>query len=518
MCSHNFDNSVCINCGLKCPHDTTNERVIGVQWIWKDNGDGTCSHVRKETFWVTCSQCYQDLEDKIVETPKETFPHNYENNACTRCGAANTCTHDKYVNEWGEGNSLHDGKPVDQTYHTYTVVREDFKTCTICGQMIPGSMVRTVLGTATERHTYMNGNNACAVCGYVSTCSHAQTHEKSWVNGGDSVSLDDYSHRRTGEKATRKICDICGVEEVSMHNGADSVVENHYFNGNNICVFCYHECQHPAADLQDEFTADNSKTTWTDNGNGTCTKTQVGTLKKVCTICGMTASENQNATQAEAPQAHVFSNGACENCGAAQPAPVIPAVFVTATPAPKATPVPRMYYPQQSMHGIQVNQAADPAETMVQALDALDAAGSNVEVTIVGADQAMAAIALPAQEQQAFQQVSVKEKMLLTFTLLGLDDLVQDVMQNDPALLSAEAQQLRSAILDRLNQMTDAEKAALNRMLEQTFYKTTLLVDGVAVEYFTIDLKITENGQTRYERYGFRQTSTGWELNQLAIR
>ena len=64
--------------------------------------------------------------------------------------------------------------------------------------------------------------------------------------------------------------------------------------------------------------------------------------------------------------------------------------------------------------------------------------------------------------------------------------------------------------------MSEEEKAALKEQMLKSFPVEKVIVGGVEYEYFAIELKVTIDGEERYERYGFREENGEWFLTSLA--
>ena len=107
---------------------------------------------------------------------------------------------------------------------------------------------------------------------------------------------------------------------------------------------------------------------------------------------------------------------------------------------------------------------------------------------------------------------------MVALSALGFQDMIRAALEENPDLLSADAQALMGAIDERIAAMTPEEREALTKLLEELFVQENVVIDGEEYTCFCIDLVITRDGEKTYQRYAFRQDDEGqWILCQIAI-
>ena len=152
----------------------------------------------------------------------------------------------------------------------------------------------------------------------------------------------------------------------------------------------------------------------------------------------------------------------------------------------------------------------------VPAAEAIEALGESLEeeakqgavIEIVNLD-----LVLEADEMDALEELPVKEQLLVMLFAIGPTDFV-----DQDTALSEQAAQLVQSITERISKMTAAEKKAFEDLIALTFPVETIVIDGVAYDFFVIDVEIKDGDTDKVERYGFRKDDDGqWILTQLNL-
>ena len=275
-----FETGTC-TCGNTCKH-------VGVQKV-VDNGNGTHN--------VVCPTCKEVLG---------TAEHSYDKDGKCACGA---------VKPEEPGTTY---IPVDTTHHRVHTVDQN-------GKVTYDEVAACVFETGT------------CICG--NTCNHVGvqkvvdngdgTHNVVCPTCGEILDKAEHSYDKDGKCACGAekpvtVCDHVNQYAVDNHNGTCSYVckdcnavidtQAHvYYDGETKCARC--GAEEPACDHMGQhfkFVANNN-----------------GTHNVLCADCGAVVSENVPCT---------YVDGKCQQCGAAQPAPV-PTPDPVPTPGSSVSPV-----------------------------------------------------------------------------------------------------------------------------------------------------------------------------------
>ena len=66
-----------------------------------------------------------------------------------------------------------------------------------------------------------------------------------------------------------------------------------------------------------------------------------------------------------------------------------------------------------------------------------------------------------------------------------------------------------------MDNMTQQERKEFNKVLEELFPITKVVIDGVEYEWFQFEIQVEDGDTVRIERYGFRLEDGEWILSRL---
>ena len=117
-----------------------------------------------------------------------------------------------------------------------------------------------------------------------------------------------------------------------------------------------------------------------------------------------------------------------------------------------------------------------------------------------------------------FSELPVSEQVLVLLSAIGYQDEIDHYLTENELALSGDALALAASISDRVAAMTDEDRAAHTALVEEFFPVETITANGAECEFAVIELKITIDGVTHYERYGFcPDESNGWYFHSLSV-
>ena len=140
------------------------------------------------------------------------------------------------------------------------------------------------------------------------------------------------------------------------------------------------------------------------------------------------------------------------------------------------------------------------------------AAGGNgadsvvVIVTFKNADQL-----LDPEEMARFNRLTVKDRMLVFQRVLGFGVKPEDPKDE----MSDDAKALLADVETRLAEMSDAEKAEREKLIDRLFLPRLIVVDKAEHESVGIELIIDRGGEKSYERYTFFDDEGEWKLYRI---
>lgn len=523
---------VCVQCGAKntCTH--SNVEKDGEEWADEkiEYYDEKChKHSWHRYDHYVCATCGQHIEDRDMGDFSDLEHHYYVDGVCESCGYKNTCAHGETVQRDVQLDAV--WKKIDDKTHTITVTYQKNTYCLICGICLNEGDTYTVITNGNHEYVY---GGACE-CGYTAstadpeTCKHEnqETFDSEWVR--DLEVVDAKTHRQICHVDRITVCVDCGTELKREEQPNRVDVEEHYFVDGVCRCGAENTCKHPTKDTElDGYFMDAKPLNATEH---TARYERWDIL--VCAACGEELGVTNYRIE-EVTEPHEYSDGVCALCGYEQPATPVPYIpEVITTPAPTTRPATRnattatvTAAPTEApAEVVNIQFTEDTAvETLrgvdlandVPAAEAIEALGESLEeeakqgavIEIVNLD-----LVLEADEMDALEELPVKEQLLVMLFAIGPTDFV-----DQDTALSEQAAQLVQSITERVSKMTAAEKKAFEDLIALTFPAETIVIDGVAYDFFVIDVEIKDGDTDKVERYGFRKDDDGqWILTQLNL-
>ena len=514
-----------------------------------------------------CPDCGEYVNrKKSAAEHEEEESHSFENGVCTDCGYVNTCTHPNPKTDREYATTDVNIVAINDRLHKMNVVADEYTWCPDCGETLnvkPLGVVRTTIDTH-----YYDENHVCEGCGYKNTCTHpaADRETEDWYSSWNTenyniVATDADYHYINVTRATKEVrCKICGevVDEVVVTNQKIGI--GHSFDDDTgECWECGYKkaaCQH-ANKVVYEVPEYMFGATVEDVGSDDYHVLAGDRLYKLtdCADCGTRIDEEEIYGDYTRQKPHEYYNDVCLVCGHVKSAPtptptptpipspaptaeptveptteptVVPTVEPTAAPTAEPTAAPTakpasdddseaddgpqtvlVYEPVDenvAFNGIVVADHPAMAEALETVGESLD--GENVEITIPGVEKL-----LDAAEMVRFNQLSVKDRLLVTLSALGYADALGD----SGDAMSADAKALTDDVATRMANLTADEKQALLDVIAADFPAVPVTVDGQTYEGFSIDVVIDRAGSKTYERYTFYKDGSQWILYGIEV-
>ena len=523
------DKGQCWDCGYQCAHTNTSFAYDEVEST-EIKGITAKTHTVVEhlVLQYVCEACQMPAGS---ETRENTYTENHdfdENDVCTVCGYQNVCLHPNTTEndieyDWEytiiDANKHH----IKKTFVTQTV-------CVTCGQVLKESA--PFVDEFDEPHYFENNECWCGQKAVEGECAHANTHEEFNSEVVSYEKIDANTHKLTQQDYTRIVCNACGTI-IKETDGETSTIQEPHEYSNGVCS-CgqVNACTHPnGAEVETQDYLPDSGTPLNASQHHVVREYYD---RHFCPICGETLSWSNHRVE-EKDEPHAFGeDGLCWICGYEQPATPVPYIpEVITTPAPTTRPATR----NATTATVTAAPTEAPAEVMnieftedtavetlrgvdlandVPAAEAIEALGESLEeeakqgavIEIVNLD-----LVLEADEMDALEELPVKEQLLVMLFAIGPTDFV-----DQDTALSEQAAQLVQSITERISKMTAAEKKAFEDLIALTFPVETIVIDGVAYDFFVIDVEIKDGDTDKVERYGFRKDDDGqWILTQLNL-
>ena len=493
--------------------------------------------------------------------------HYFEDGACIYCGYANTCTHPEFETIYYYDTEDHPAtySDPDQTGHAVTGYAVVVHECTTCLEIT--TELETEISTRREQHVY-GSDGVCYLCGYQNPCTHPNQVDEGrtliYITG-ESVCLDKESHEVTAYYGEEYSCPDCGYSWTVMEKEPTTQILPHeYFDG--YCGYCGYFCPHDG--LGSQVTKENLVySNPTAEGHSVSYQEVTTTL---CADCGWTRVKTQDVTLQEM---HQLVDGKCELCGYAEekpqeptaeptvvptqaptteptteptqqptqaptaeptqpsPTPVVtPApeedeedeapvrpvstATPTATPAPTATPEPVFTQAPENevVHGVKVEDRLPMVDTMLTVVSTIVTERATSQIQIVNFDKI-----LTVEENTVITQMKPQEQLLTFLAVIGIDTKEDGALARAQTEISEEALAVQLQIKQRIDAMSEADRAAFEASLAEYFPVETIVVDGQEYSWFTIDLEIRDGDTIRIERYGFRLEDGEWIFAKLEI-
>lgn len=375
-------------------------------------------------------------------------------------------------------------------------------------------------------------------------CAHKQLkREYSEIEKEWAVDNKDGTHTWHVTQHYQDICQKCGKVAATGIEETVGQPEKHLFDETGLCEGCGYQCLHVEFDHQ--LGTEILSQVCQDNGDGTHTTTNTVAFKDVCKECGILVKEGtEDAAQPAA--AHVFDEkGVCKDCGYACPH--------TGETMAKDTELKAEYKNRSGRHHTKVStvrhetlcadcqavldswdeteeteekhkynkkgkcvcgrkeekeeetKPADPE--MIETLFKLGAelqAKPGTQVEILYMDEL-----LTDSELEALKALPLSDQLMTALCVCGFDTNVSASGRLSPA-----AAALFGDIRSRLYAMSREEWFEFQKVLDARFPDSVITIDNVNYDAFTLDLKVTENGAERVDRYSFRLAGNTWRLTQ----
>ena len=311
------DEGVCLDCGHvnTCKHPNKWQRIWDyVQGSWKDDGNGRThtAEATREYTW-SCDDCGMRGTEKEEPTTR-TELHTFSNGVCTKCGAAETCKHEKLVQkseEYEGGEWKDDGNGAT---HSRTTTLVQSAVCDICGQVVRNVLKENVV--QTEKHVSDDGDT-CGVCGAGMTCKHANVYEGiEYAEGDTAKDNGDGTHTFTKKIIRVTRCKDCDFVKRTNTDEVVTYTENHEIGRTSgkcaACGYVPGKCEHKNTRTRIShrtgqfYPSADGKTHWRNADVLEVT---------VCADCGLNLSSKVLQTNVE-ERVHSFEEGGiCRRCG-----------------------------------------------------------------------------------------------------------------------------------------------------------------------------------------------------------
>ena len=311
------DEGVCLDCGHvnTCKHPNKWQRIWDyVQGSWKDDGNGRThtAEATREYTW-SCDDCGMRGTEKEEPTTR-TELHTFSNGVCTKCGAAETCKHEKLVQkseEYEGGEWKDDGNGAT---HSRTTTLVQSAVCDICGQVVRNVLKENVV--QTEKHVSDDGDT-CGVCGAGMTCKHANVYEGIEYAGGDTAKDNgDGTHTFTKKIIRVTRCKDCDFVKRTNTDEVVTYTENHEIGRTSgkcaACGYVPGECEHKNTRIR----ISHRTGQFYPSADGKMHWRNADVLEvTVCADCGLNLSSKVLQTDVE-ERVHSFEEGGiCRRCG-----------------------------------------------------------------------------------------------------------------------------------------------------------------------------------------------------------
>lgn len=505
---HRYDaDGVCENCGHACSH--ANAKYDDTYYLMVGDAVKIDEYRHKETDVIYdlyfCPDCSSYLHLNESAPAEYVFYHNYIDGVCDGCGAVNTCTH-PHTSVFGDEYEDVTVVSFDKDQHTVSCGKYvGYRQCDVCLETI--ETITKSEYTLTERHLFEDG--VCTVCGY--TCPH-----ESFTTGSNHMLKGVISHDATGhtikaDTYTYRACDDCDYFDEETTGTDVTLTENHEFY-NGFCTICgeRNTCTHPTTKTTYGYTEDVTVLNKTDTTH--TLHAAVAYPYVVCTVCDETISREAPKTDFTWTEEHYFDRqtGICYDCDYKKPAssggssasetqPSKPKTVVVTTedaPAPVLEPAA---------------QAVTAAQAMNNLTSIIEQTQQSSSVVIAGAQELMT-----DGEYEKLSALPTNEQVYVVLSSIGLRDIVESALASSGAALSANGQALMAEVSARLTTATGEEKAAIEETLKAYFPTEQIVLNGVSVKVYVVELIVETNGAQTVRRFGFYQTATGaWTLEEL---
>ncbi len=515
--------------GVYRPVDSEKHRYSGHKEIQE-----RCAHCNQLLGWIDEGGYVSEEEPHEVD----------ENGVCTLCEA---CTHintTSYTNSYDETY-----EPVDNKVHN--VISDVYETivCNQCGAMLKED---EYVGKDTKEAAHRYSEGVCLDCEHENTCEH-ENIEIVVVRKGGYQQIDSEKHLYYGDQTTRERCTACSALLGWIDEGGYVEEEEaHEFDADGKCPCGYETEVDPNRTEMNETGWITGGTVNVRAGAGT-DYDRIGSVyfaNELHIVASVTNDKGEvwyefdyegtkgyvrsdlitfageptrRPTAAPTPKPTAKPTAAPTAVPTAEPT-AAPTAEPTAVPVVEPTAEPAAEVPAQSIvDEVLVEQLVNEEKPMIEAVIAvLDQIIPETEdetevitVQIVNIEKVVT-----EEEKAVLDTLSVKEQMLVLLSSIGHKEAVEAVLNDEESELtiSEEAQNMMTAIEQRIAAMTEEEKTAFETMLLESFPVVEIeLEDGTKCQYFAIELLREQDGEQIIERFGFRydDETEGWIFMKL---
>jgi len=338
---HSFSGNVCRTCGYERDCDHANTRVSygysnGVNCVRKD--EKVHVGIFDQYAYSFCETCDVLVGRELVQSGVESEQEHVflSDGYCMTCGCANTCTHESGTAADEGYRNYAQELTVSADGHTFIAEKFTLTYCPVCGVTLGETTEENV--SVNEPHK-LNSKGVCIICGYAG--GEICLHENATQTGGNQKNKTvadngNGTHTRAFDVYWEFRCDDCGAEfetyiergeETEAHVAGSSptvctvcggaMCARHYYR-DGACIRCGYEndCAHAGATFQKD--GRNENTVFTDNGDGTHTRTFDVYHFYTCPECEEAyAIYVEQGTETEE---HEYPNGVSCPCGKEKPA------------------------------------------------------------------------------------------------------------------------------------------------------------------------------------------------------
>ncbi|MDO5377035.1 MAG: hypothetical protein Q4G52_01750, partial [Clostridia bacterium] len=307
--AHGTD-GVCVYCGAACVHSYAGGicSVCGAACVHPSYSDGRCT--------VCGVSCIHRYENSVCTVCGYACQHSYVNGVCEFCGK-NECEHTGLMTTQIYDNRRISGSDEKYHYMTYDLYMADY--CGICQRIVGEKKLVQADCESRENHYYLNGENACYICGHVSECTHEVTEEQTYWAAVEVLGKDENGHQVRADLMKDTVCLDCGkhVKVETLESGI-VITESHgsaIVDGTcYICGYTMAQCDHPETEktVYYDWTGVVSK----DESGHTMKGTKVTETR--CLVCG-DCFESVRENDQTVTEPHNFYLDRCADCGYINP-------------------------------------------------------------------------------------------------------------------------------------------------------------------------------------------------------
>ena len=494
-----------------------------VDWVVSDPesfhavslGDGFHQITSKEKYRTVCMDCGKVVNETDWIDVSRTEPHHITSGVCDACKYKNECPHSK--DSLAQRTVLLGTAVILSTNKTGHVMQRDSMIetyCTKCGDILWTEQSDVV--KQEESHVFVDGK--CVECGYEINCSHAHKSAQSGVMTTEDPKytyVDEKTHKVDVCEGTWYTCLDCGESWFEESSGVKTITESHDFSGGTCFCGAENSCKHSGG--IEKIPARHPASLVSSNASGhTIRYSQYLELR--CADCGELINIQMDYEQVEETSAHTYVDGKCSECGYVKPAPTPdpeptePATTPAATrpTEPEATePVFTEVASDEPVHGVKVSDNLSMTETVTKVIEDIETS-ETAKIQIRNVDQI-----LNQEEVKQMEAIPVKEQVFAFLTVMGFGDTIEKALDEADEQMSQKTLSLIESIQTRMDNMTQQERKEFNKVLEELFPITKVVIDGVEYEWFQFEIQVEDGDTVRIERYGFRLEDGEWILSRL---